>query len=186
MFNGVRFEEENKREKESWLKVFRYILWIVMVGVAVFFASRALDAEGKESVLRTAAEINTIKGMKEIENEYQNAVQKAMVCQSELMAYAGVTQMEQRRFTMQSQRLAFSKERKGGEGSLYWCNELSSLTMEAYEKMDEKGKEILTAWQIAREQWKEAGDKRRQRSDPEMRELINRLYYQQLKRVMDC
>lgn len=186
MHSEVRFEEENKREKESWLKVCHYILWIVMIGIAVFLASRALEAEGKERVPETAAGSRIVDNRDDIKDEYQKAVQKALTCQEELMTYAGVTKKEQRRYSMQVQRLAFLKERKGEQGSLYWCNELSRLTMEAYEKMDEKGRELLTAWQLGREQWKDAGDKRGQESGLQMRELINRLYYQQLKCIMDC
>lgn len=179
MCREILFEEENRKGKEFWLKVCRYILCAIMIGIAVFIASYAINAEGKENGEKTVRNSTVNRS-----DEYKNAVQEAVFCQNSLMAYAGMSRKEQRRCSMQIYRTAFLKEVEEEDAGFYWCNELGNLTMEAYGKLDEKGRELLTACQLSREQWKEAGDKRIQGSNPKMRELINRLYYQQLKYII--
>ena len=50
--------------------------------------------------------------------------------------------------------------KKQEEFDIAWCNELCTLTMELYEKMDEEGKRLMDVWQVSREQWKAALDSR--------------------------
>ncbi len=39
-----------------------------------------------------------------------------------------------------------------------WCNQLCQLTMELYEGLDERGRELAGIWQESRENWKRASD----------------------------
>lgn len=178
MCSRISFEEEKNKEAEVWIKICKYLLWGIMIGVAALLASRALHAEGKEMVVRTE-ESNPAQG------EYGTVVREALLSQAKLMEYAGIGKKEQRLYHMQMHRLAFFKDIKGGDTGLYWCNELSELTMEAYEKLDSEGKKLLTDCQISREQWKEAGDKKSQGNEQEIRELINQFYYMQLQCIMN-
>lgn len=177
MCSRISFQEEKSRGTELGIKICKYILWGIMIAVAALLASRALHAEGKEAVMTTEESASA--------GEYRNAVQEALLSQTRLMEYAGVGKKEQRLYSMQMHRLAFFKNIKGENTGLYWCNELNSLTMEAYGRLDSEGKKLLTDCQLGREKWKEAGDKRSRGNEQEMRELINQFYYTQLKCIMN-
>lgn len=178
MYREIPFEEKNNKGKELLMKICRYVLWGVMIAAAAFLASRALRAEGKEAGLRKEEDF-------EAAGEYGDAVEEALLCQMKLMEYAGITKKEQRLYCMQMHRTAFLKNIKGQDTGLYWCNELSNLTMEAYGRLDDDGKKLLTDCQLGRERWKAAGDKRSPGDEREVRELINQLYYTQLKYIMN-
>lgn len=191
MHKDVQFEDENDRGKKIFITALRYILWAVMIGIAVYLASHGLTAEGKEPEPQTETS----------EEAYRKAVQKAVFCQKNFMEYMGVPKKQQSWFSVQMYRLAYLKEirRKQDQqqnsreqkSSLYWCNKLGGLTMEAYEKLDDKGKLLLNEWQLSREQWKKEEDKRQQGENTqpeygmEFRERINRLYYQQLNCILN-
>ena len=92
------------------------------------------------------------------------------------------------------------------EFDLAWCDQLSQLTMEFYETLDEEGKHLADAWQVSRERWKEAFSNRFWWSPEELNAVsyensfwgigtragilevdgwINRLYYLQLEKMME-
>lgn len=178
MCGRISFEEENRKETELWVKICKYLLWVTMIGIAAFLASRALHAEGKEASARAEE-----GGMQS--EEYSAVVQEALMSQMRLMEYAGVDRKEQRLYEMQLHRLAFFKDTEKEDTGFYWCKELNALTMEAYEKLDDEGKQLLTDCQMNRERWKEAGNKKNQEKGQEICELINRFYYTQLKCVLN-
>lgn len=53
MDRDLRFrdlEERYRRENKIWLAVCRYLIWIGLIGISLFFASRALITQGRESL----------------------------------------------------------------------------------------------------------------------------------------
>lgn len=213
MHRELYFEEKAKREKRFWLTLCRYLIWAVMIGISVLFASRALPAEGKErkpegsqgfeKALQKSIDVTYLPflyGGREEDNilflrEYRTALLHAWDCQRKLMKYALVSEEVQLRYGRQTYHMVFvrgSQETGLKTGSkqefdLYWCNALSALTMEAYQQLDEEGKELLTNWQLSREQWKEAEIKKRAAKEGESAEIcgqINRLYFRQLAGIM--
>ena len=253
------FEEKDKRENKIWLAVCRYLIWIGLIGVSLFFASRALIAQGKENVsgdityldqsylaalskceegerkellqeyfqnwqqflsdyLSQYEKACLYETDKEMIREYREAVEAAVASQQEFMTALGVSPEEVFWYGIQIYRTAFFGDLQGAVNkeaavlydvdtkenkntSLTWCNELNTITMEAYEKLTQEDKELLTQWQICREEWKEAGNERMRHSPYELNShkkdysfgeeekieerlavysQINQLYYQQL------
>lgn len=221
-------EERDKRENKIWLAICRYLIWIGLIGVSLFFASRALIAEGRGREPENAisemdrlyfTELSDCKvearegilknyyrqwqqqfreylvkyeascryeGDKEMVQKYREAVEAAIESQRELMAAFGASSEDILWYGIETYRIAFFKDLQGIEEvdtSLTWCNELNRITMETYEKLAKEDKELLTKWQICREEWKEAGD---YFGDEKIEDRltvysqINQLYYQQL------
>lgn len=238
------FEERGRRENKIWMAVCRYLIWIGLIGISLFFASRALIAQGKEkasevdiaemdqsyfAALSECAEKERAgllqeyyqtwkqslgnylsqyeaaclhKTDKEIVQEYRNALEDAVASQQELMTALGASSEEVLWYGIETYRTAYFGDLHGTvhkedeilyrldtkedrDTSLAWCNELNTITMEAYEKLAQEDKVLLTKWQICREEWKEAGDdifgKEKKIEDRlAVYNQINQLYYQQL------
>ena len=238
------FEERGRRENKIWMAVCRYLIWIGLIGVSLFFASRALIAQGMEkasevdmaemdrSYLIALSECTEKERVvllqeyyqtwqqslgdylsqyetaclyetdKEMVKEYRKAVEAAAASQQELMTALGISAEDVFWYGIQTYRTAFFGDLQGRvhkedeifyrldtkedrDTSLAWCNELNTITMEAYEKLAQEDKVLLTKWQICREEWKEAGDdffgKEKKIEDRlAVYNQINQLYYQQL------
>lgn len=237
-------EERERRENKIWMAVCRYLIWIGLIGVSLFFASRALIAEGKEkasevniaemdqsylTALSECAEKERVGILqeyyqawqqslgdylskygaaclyeidKEMIQEYRDALEAAVASQQELMTALGASQEEVLWYGIETYRTAFFGDLQGTvhkedeilyrlntkedrDTSFAWCNELNTITMEAYEKLAQEDKALLTKWQICREEWKKAGDdffgKEKKIEDRlAVYNQINQLYYQQL------
>lgn len=238
------FEERGRRENKIWMAVCRNLIWIGLIGISLFFASRALIAQGKEKVsevdiaemdqsyLTALSECDEKERVgllheyyqtwqhslndylskyeaacwyetdKEMVREYRDALEAAVASQQELMTALGASQEEVLWYGIETFRTAFFGDLQGTvhkqdeilyrldtkedrDTSLAWCNELNTITMEAYEKLAQEDKMLLTKWQICREEWKEAGDvffgKEKKIEDRlAVYNQINQLYYQQL------
>lgn len=253
------FEERGRRENKIWMAVCRYLIWIGLIGISLFFASRALIAQGKENTsevdleeldqsyliaLSECAEKERVGILqeyyqiwqhslndylskyeaaclyetdKEMVQEYRDALEAAVASQQKLMTALGASSEEVLWYGIETYRTAFFGDLQGAvnkdkaafyevntkerqDTSLAWCNELSTITMEAYGKLASEDKALLTTWQICREEWKEAGNERMRHSPYELNShkkdysfgeekiqdrlavysRINQLYYQQL------
>lgn len=92
------------------------------------------------------------------------------------------------------------------EFDLAWCNQLSLLTMEFYEGLDEEGRGLADVWQESRECWKKAFNSRLWRAPEELNDVpyeeacwgngtragileidgwINRIYFLQLQKMTE-
>ena len=237
-------EERDRQENKIWMAICRCLIWIGLIGVSLFFASRALIAQGKEmtsemdmeemdqSYLMELAECAEkereallqeyfqtwqqslddylsqyeaaclYETDKEMVQEYRDALEAAVASQQELMTALGASSEEVLWYGIETYRTAYFGDLQGTvhkedeifyrldtkedrDTSLAWCNELNTITMEAYEKLAQEDKALLTKWQICREEWKEAGDdffgKEKKIEDRlAVYNQINQLYYQQL------
>lgn len=238
------FEERDGRDNRIWMAICRCLIWIGLIGISLFFASRALIAQGEEmtsevdieemdqSYLTVLSECDEKEraGLlqeyyqtwqqslgdylsqyeaaclhetdKEMVQEYRNALEDAAASQQELMTALGASSEAVLWYGIETCRTAYFGDLQGTvhkedeilyrldtkedrDTSLTWCNELNTITMEAYEKLAQEDKALLTKWQICREEWKKAGDdffgKEKKIEDRlAVYNQINQLYYQQL------
>lgn len=46
MYTDFFIEDETKRERQKLLKAGRFVLWVLMIGISIFFASQSLALTG--------------------------------------------------------------------------------------------------------------------------------------------